>query len=123
MLKKLLVLGLLVIGVPVFAGQYEDALRTGQPVCLYLHTKTCKYCKQFNPVFEKMFNNYKKTYRFVSIDADSPYGMLLMQDLRAGYVPFVALADARRQYFLPIAPSCAIEAACMTKEMNSFIKK
>lgn len=111
------------IGVPAFAGQYEDALRTGQPVCLYLHTKTCRYCKQFNPIFEKMVQNHKKTYRFVSIDADSPYGSLLMTDLRVGYVPFVALADARRQYFVPIAPSCAIEHACLEKQMNEFIKK
>ncbi len=113
---------LLLLSTPAFAGQYEDALRTGEPVCLYLHTQYCKYCKQFNPVFEKLVQNHKKHYKFVSIDAESPYGYLLMRDLRAGYVPFVVLSDAKRHYFVPIAPSCAIEVACMNKEMTEFLK-
>jgi hypothetical protein len=45
-----------------------------------------------------------------------------MRDLRAGYVPFVVLSDAKRHYFVPIAPSCAIEVACMNKEMTEFLK-
>jgi thiol-disulfide isomerase/thioredoxin len=107
---------------PVFAGQYEDALRTGKPVVLYMYTKTCKYCKQFKPVFERIAQNNKNTYRFVSIDAESPYGRLLMRDLYASYVPFVVLSDAKRQYFVPIAPSCAIEYSCIEKEMKNFLK-
>ena len=122
-MKKVIILLLFyVLCVPVFAGQYEDALRTGEPVCLYLHTQYCKYCKQFNPIFEKITRSQKKNYRFVKIDAESPYGYLLMRDLRAGYVPFVVLSDAKRHYFVPIAPSCAIEIACMEKEMSGFLK-
>lgn len=123
MLKKFFIFVLLFIGIPAFAGQYEDALRTGQPVCLYLHTNYCKYCKQFNPVFEKLVQSHKKNYKFVSIDADSPYGYLLMRDLRVGYVPFVALSDAKRHYFVPVAPSCAIQVACIEKEMSGFLKQ
>ncbi len=108
--------------IPVFAGQYEDALRTGKPVCLYMYTKTCKYCKQFKPIFEKIVQNHKNQYRFVSIDAESPYGNLLMRDLYASYVPYVILSDAKRHYFVPIAPSCAIEYSCIEKEMKNFLK-
>lgn len=112
----------MMFNVSVFAGQYEDALRTGKPVCLYLYTKTCKYCKQFKPIFEKIAQNNKNTYRFVSIDAESPYGRLLMRDLYGAYVPYVVLSDAKRQYFVPIAPSCAIEYSCIEKEMKNFLK-
>ena len=121
-MKKLLLLLSMLFCIPVFAGQFEDAMRTGEPVCLYIHTQYCRYCKQFNPVFDKLVQNHKKRYKFVKVDADSPYGNLLMRDLRAGYVPFVALSDAKRHYFVPIAPSCAIEVACMEREMNEFLK-
>ena len=87
MRKLITILLLFFLCAPVFAGQYEDALRTGQPVCLYLYTKTCKYCKQAEPVFEKISQNNKKHYRFVKVDAESPYGYLLVRDLRVGYVP------------------------------------
>lgn len=121
-MKKLALILSLLICLPVFPGQYEDALRTGEPVCLYLHTKTCRYCKQANLVFEKLVQNNKKKYKFVSLDAESPYGSLLMRDLMVGYVPFVVLSDAKRQYFQPIAPSCVIEYACIEKEMKEFLK-
>ena len=121
-MKKVILLLSLLLCMPAFAGQYEDALRTGEPVCLYVYTNYCKYCKTFNPVFEKLVQNHKKTYKFVRIDADSPYGSLLMRDLRATYVPFVVLSDARRHYFVPIEPSCAIQIACIEKEMSGFLK-
>ena len=121
-MKRLALILSLLICLPVFAGQYEDALRTGKPVCLYLYTKTCKYCKQANPVFDKLFENNKKTYQFVKIDAESPYGYLLVRDLRVSYVPFVALADGKRQYFVPISPSCVIEYACAENELKKFLK-
>lgn len=114
---------IILLSLPVFAGQYEDALRTGNPVCLYMHTKTCRYCKQVNPIFEKAMKNYHKDYNFVSIDAESPYGFLLMNDLRAGYVPFIMLADAKRQYVSPIFPTCAAEYSCFEKELKNFLKK
>ena len=74
------------------------------------------------PVFEKLLRNYNKNVKFVSVDAESPYGYLLMRDMRVGYVPFVVLADAKRHYFIPIAPSCTIEYACMEKEIKNFLK-
>ena len=121
-MKKLALILSFMLLLPAFAGQYEDALRTGQPVCLYMYTKTCRYCKQSKPVFEKLLRNYNKNVKFVSVDAESPYGYLLMRDMRVGYVPFVVLADAKRHYFIPIAPSCTIEYACMEKEIKNFLK-
>ena len=122
-LKKLFIFILLFAGIPVFAGQYEDALRAGQPVMLYMFTKQCQYCKKFEPVFGKLLHNYKKDYRFVKIDAESPYGMLLMRDFRAGYVPYVVLADAKRQYITSIDPSCLLEYACIHQNMKEFLNR
>lgn len=108
--------------IPAFAGQYEDALRSGEPVFLYMYVKNCKYCKEFNPIYEKTFNNHKNSFRFVKVDADSPYGTLLMQDLRASYVPLVILADSKRQYMMSILPDCLIDNACLEKELKNFLK-
>ena len=122
MKKLILVLALIFTNLSAIAGQYEDALRTGMPVCLYMYTQTCKYCKQTKPIFEKLVQKYNKHCRFVSIDADSPYGSLLMQDMRIGYVPYIALADAKRNYYMPIMPTCALEYACIEKELKDFLK-
>lgn len=121
-MKKLILFLVMMFFIPAFAGQYEDALRTGKPVVLYMYTKTCRYCKEFKPVFEKIVQNYRNTYRFVSVDAESPYGRLLMRDLYAGYVPFVVLSDSKRQYFVTVDPSCVIEYSCIEKEMKKFLK-
>ena len=113
---------LLILNLPVFAGAYEDALRTGRPVCLYIYTKTCRYCKQTNPVFEKMSQNHRKVCNFVRVDAETPYGNLLLRDLRIGYVPFVVFADAKRQYFIPVSPTCATDYTCFEKGLKNFVK-
>ncbi len=122
-MKKIILIALsLFLILPAYAGQYEDALRTGRAVFLYLHTKNCNYCKAFNPIFEKTFKTYKDSFQFVSIDAESPYGMLLMNDFHAGYVPFVILADARRQYMTSVLPDCLIDNACLEGEIKNFLK-
>lgn len=117
----LIILSLFFI-IPAFAGPYEDALRSGEPVFLYMYMKNCKHCKTFNPIYEKTFNNYKSNFRFVKVDADSPYGTLLMRDLRASYVPLVILADSKRQYMMSITPDCLIDNACLEKELKGFLK-
>lgn len=122
MKKVFLIIISLFFTIPVFAGQYEDALRSGEPVFLYMYVKNCKYCKEFNPIYEKTFNNYKGSFRFVKVDADSPYGTLLMRDLRAYYVPLVILADSKRQYMMSVLPDCLIDNACLEKELKGFLK-
>ena len=121
-MKNIITILLLMLVIPVYAGQYEDALRTGEPVCLYLYTKTCKYCKQTTPVFEKLAQNYRKQCHFVIVDAESPYGNLLIRDMMVGYVPFVVMTDIKKQYFRPVEPTCVMEYACIEKKLNEFIK-
>ena len=122
MKKLILTVVSFLVMLPSIAGQYEDALRTGQPVLLYLYSKDCSYCKTFNPMYEKLFQNHKNTYRFVKVDANSPYGGLLVRDMMAGYVPFVVLADAKRHYLTVINPDCIVNNACIEGEMKSFLK-
>lgn len=122
MRKILLTILSLLFITPVFAGPYEDAIRSGQPVVLYMYTKTCNYCKNFNPIFDKMAQNYKTSYRFVKVDAESPYGGLLVRDLVVGYVPFVSLTDTKKQLLYTISPTCLKDSACFEGELKNFIK-
>lgn len=122
MIKRLIILILFFFAVPVFAGQYEDALRTGEPVFLYMYTDYCKYCKEFQPIFEKLFKKHGKNYKFVKINAESPYGMLLMRDLTAGYVPYAIMADSKRQLFYSISPDCLLVFECADKQLVNFLK-
>lgn len=107
---------------PVFAGPYEEALNKGENVFLYMYTENCKYCKQFDPVFEKLNVQYKNRFKFVKIDADTKYGHFIMFQYQARYVPFVVMVNANKQILSPISPECLLESACVEKEMKQFIK-
>ena len=123
MMKKFLLILSLLISLPVFAGEYEDALKEGGPAFLYLHTNYCKYCKQFNPIYEKLAQANKNSCRFISVDADTKYGQYLMYQLKGRYIPLVVMVDSRRQFMINIPPDCLLDYACVDKEVKEFIGK
>ena len=123
MLKKLVILTSLIFALPAYAGEYENALMTGNSVFLYLYTKECRYCKQFNPIYEKLTDGtYKNNYKFLKIDANTEYGGNLMRMFRASYVPFVVLVDAKRQVMSGVTPTCLLNQSCVDKELKLFLR-
>ena len=108
--------------IPAFANPYEDAMNKGENVFLYMYTNNCKYCVQFDPVFEKLSNAHKNHCKFIKMDADTKYGHLIMFQYQARYVPFVVLVNSNKQIMDPISPECLMEYACVDKEIKQFIK-
>ena len=121
MLKRFLLLFMFMAILPVCAGELEDALKRGEPTFLYLHTNYCKYCKQFEPIYRKVSQAHKDKCRFISIDANTPYGKNIMRQFKAGFVPFVVMIDTNRQFLLNIPPECLLDNACVDKEVKKFI--
>jgi len=118
MLKKILLI-LCLITLPVFAGVYESALSGDKDVVLYLYTQDCMMCQRFNPKFEQL----KKTYldlKFVSVDAETPYGSRLMWKFRARYVPFLVLTGHKTGKSAEIKPSCSLDEMCMGRALKGF---
>lgn len=106
---------------PVFAGELETALKNNQDVFLYLYTSMCGTCKRFNPVYENLLNNYGKNYKFIKINAETPYGYNLAVRYNVAYVPFVLLINNKKIWQLD--GSCLVDMRCTTETLNKFKNK
>ena len=107
---------------PVYAGQLEDALAKGKPVFLYMYTPECGYCTKFSPRYQKLSHVYDGSYTFVKIDASTYYGYNLMRQLKARYVPYVALIKPKTHYASQIDVNCLADTSCTDKTLNNFKK-
>jgi len=121
MLKKILVLLSFVFILPAFAGTFEDALKTGDYVFLYLYTPNCGYCTKFTPIYEKLEKS-NLNVKFVKVNANTLYGFNLMRNFGARYVPFVALVNSKTKTGEQIPPDCIMQLACAEKAIKGFKK-
>ena len=94
MLKKILSVGVIFAIIPVYAGELETAIKNNQDVFLYLYTSFCGTCKLFNPHYEYISKNFSKQFKFIKINAETPYGYSLIKSFNAGYVPFVVMLNS-----------------------------
>ncbi len=118
MFKKFLLI-LCFACIPAFAGVYESAVSGDKDVILYLYTQDCMMCQRFNARYEQM----KKAYpdlKFVSVDAETPYGSRLMWKFRARYVPYLILTGHKTGKSAVINPSCSMDELCMNRALKGF---
>ena len=121
MLKKILLILSLVM-LPACAGVFEDALQHNDKVLLYLYTPECRYCKQSDPVFKKLSENYKNQVKFIKVDANTEYGLILSMRNQATYVPYVVMVDSKAKEGHRLHPSCMINYACANNALKDFVK-
>ena len=122
MIKKFLIIFLIFLFTPVFAGEFEDALASKKNVVLYLYTKKCGYCVKFSPIFDKMSKMYDKHYAFVKIDANTQYGYSIFKKYHGRYVPYVIIIDSKTQRAFNVQSSCLADSACFEKALTGFNK-
>ena len=96
MLKKVLLILSILIFVPCFANEHKNKSEQGGPVFIYLHTANCGYCKKVTPNFNKLAQNNKGICYFMSVDADTKDGTVLMMQFNARYVPYAVLMDTEK---------------------------
>lgn len=124
MFKKCLVFLLLMLTTSaVFAGVYEAALEKNEKVFLYLHSNNCKYCLNFEPVYSKVSNIYGQKCKFLKVDTETDEGRRLMRLFGARYVPFVVIADSKKQEIYQIEPNCLINFKCTNYYVDRFIRR
>lgn len=121
MLKKFIAVLSLLMVLPTFAGEFEDASRVNKKIFLYMYAKDCKYCVEFEPTYEKMLQKHGKKCKFLKIDANTPYGYTLMQKITAYYVPYVVLVDNEKRTMQRITPKCLLDFACTKDAMDKFV--
>ena len=103
------------------AGEFEVALQSKQKIFLYLYTPDCGYCKRFNPVYNKLVES-EKGYKFIKVDASTPYGSNLLAKYGGRYVPYVLLLNSSSKGTIQISPSCLGDVACVKNVLNDVKK-
>ena len=122
MIKRFLaIITLFCISLPVFAGAFEDALKSNNNVFLYLYTPECKYCNEFNPIYQKLIKNYGNECSFIKVNAATPYGFGLMKKFRSQYVPFVVVANKKNNSYVNISANCLLDYVCSEKSLKQII--
>lgn len=122
MIRKFLLTILFINCLPLFAGEYEDAIKTHDKVFLYVHAQKCNYCKIFEPIYEKLMTNYNKECKFVKVDSGTNYGNNLASKFRIKFVPYVVLVKSKENRGIVINPKCLLEYECSEKILVEFLK-
>ncbi len=122
MLKRFLFALSILIILPVYAGEFEDAIAKNDKVFLYLYAKNCDYCVKFNPNYDKLTREFGKNCKFLKIDASSKYGNELGYALGAQYVPFVAMVNSKTKVIKTVHPTCLLSYSCVQNNMKKFLK-
>lgn len=112
----------LLFAVPVFAGDFEDAMKNSNRVCLYVYTPSCGYCKKFEPNYKKLVATYGQKCKFVKVNGETEYGARIGYKYGVKYVPYVALIYPKTQKGTKVSPDCLLDYACISNKINAFIK-
>ena len=122
MLKKFLCIISISVMLPVFAGEYENAIASNQKVILYFSTPHCGYCKKFEPIYQKLVNKYGQNCKFINYNAETPYGYMLARQYSVKYVPYVIMIDTKHQQKHVIDETCLLNYSCVDNALMGFIK-
>ena len=122
MFIRLLSVFMILLCLPVFAGELEDALKSNSKIFLYLYMDKCTYCEKFKPIQERIAQKYNKKCAFVKVDATTDYGVSLMKNSGTFYVPSVILLDYNKQTMNRVVPQCMLEYSCLKDAVDEFIK-
>lgn len=121
MIKKcLLLILLLFLGLPSFAGEVENAINKGHNIFLYLYTPDCKYCQMYSPMYNKLSKAHNGEFVFIKEDASTKYGRKLMYEFRGSYVPYVVMINGAKKKAMQILPDCMMDTVCTEVEMKKF---
>ncbi len=122
MIKILLCFISLFLTIPVFAGQFEDAMRNNDNIFLYIYTPQCGYCKKFEPNYKKLVSAFGNKCKFVKLDGNTEYGETIAYKYKAVYVPFVLLINNKTKQTTMVPPHCLTDYSCVSQRVKSFVK-
>ncbi len=122
MIKKLLTFIILCFMGQVFAGEFENAVKSNKFVFLYLYSPDCGYCQKFQPVYNKLAKE-NKDFSFVKVNTYNIDGYKLMRKFKGRYVPYIILYNSEQQNAAQVSPACYMNEVCMTRALKEFTKK
>ena len=121
-MKKLLVLFLLSLTIPAFAGEFEKAYSSGENVLVYFYSPSCIACEKFNPYFDEI-SKQNKDIKCVKVNIDTRDGMMLMRKYHCLYIPYLILTNSKIKSTKSIGLNCAINQMCFERVLKSYNKQ
>ncbi len=118
-MKKLITIIMVLMVLPVYAGVYEDALKSNKSVLLYIYTSDCSACKKFTPVYNQLAKSHPDV-KFVKADADTLYGLNLLKKFKGRYIPYVVMTDSKTKKSSVISPYCTVDKLCLERALKAF---
>ena len=103
----------------VFANSFNDAIKKGDNVLLYLYTNECHYCKLVSPTFDKIARTNPNKYKYMKINANTREGHEIMNEFGVNYVPFVMIIKSKENKYSNIGVNCLLSFACT----NSVVRR
>ena len=122
MLKKVFFSLLLLLFLPVLAGEYEDAFKNNYKILMYLTMPECSYCNKFDKVYEELTISYGDKVKFLKIDTTTSYGKKLAESFRIKFVPYVILIEPKKEKGLVINPDCLLQYTCTENLIKSVLE-
>ena len=107
---------------PVYSDELENAVLNNDRVFLYLYTSKCGYCVKFEPIYKRLFQEFRGKYKFLKINADSEYGRQVMYEMGGFYVPYVLVINHKKQKVNRLAPNCILNYNCSKLALDEFMK-
>ena len=123
MIRLILCLLLFLNSLPTLAGVVEDAMKTQDKVFIYIYTKNCGYCVKFNPIYNEVVKKFSNKCKFIKLDAETPYGMRVMQDLQGVFVPYTIMIDNKHKKLYRLQADCLLDYACTANAVEVFVNK
>ena len=109
----------MLFALPVFAGEYENALKKSDSVFLYLYSSDCRTCKAFDKIYYDMAKQ-NNDFEFVRINADTPYGARLIRKFKGKFVPYIILTNSKTNRSVNVIHSCVMDEMCLIRALKSF---
>ena len=118
-MKKFLIILLMALSIPAFAGEFDKAYSTGKKVLVYFYSPTCVTCNRFNPQFNDLKKNYKDI-EFVRVNVETLEGAKMIRKYHGLYIPYLILTSSKTKKTVSVSLSCAMSDMCFERVIKDF---
>lgn len=93
---------------------------TGKPSIIDFSAVWCVPCKKFNPIYEKVANDFRGRVDFFHVDVDDPKHKAVVDKYKVEIMPTIVFRDAKgAAKYINQGP---MEEATLVKEVNNLLK-
>lgn len=100
----------------------DQAMKTGKPFVLYLHSNTCYACKQFTPIFTRLMDTMSN-YNVVDINYSYPQGKDICSTAESKTIPAVYVVNPQKRTRSKISFDTYFDDAAFTTSLINLMNQ